>query len=396
MKCVYCNTVINNENKSKEHIIQNALGGVYESTNICCKKCNNIVERYIDDDFCKIFSPIITQIPQLKKSNKSAMPSCTGKALYIDDNTLYEVNIKNKKIVDCIQFKQKYRRNLTKEDLMKFKIVSYDFKVSDSNFKNGISKIAFNFAVEKGIPYSKLKNILITKKEGTFLKEINFSAQTIPFFPLNVFDEYLELETNIELYHNLILFSFENYLMCYIDLFNTFQFYVILSDSWDGPDIYEPYLQVVEKIDRKIPKFNIRRTKHILHLSKLYNVQPTYDIDKLNKDIKNVINKIPYEKEMSDYISSKCSWKYFNSNKDGMIERAASYLFYIDDDDKLIPKRFRIFTPILSNKTGKNSYYLYPDYIVRKLANRMNCLEYTYRKFERLTKFLNDSKEEEI
>lgn len=33
-KCVYCGKVI--VTRSKEHIIQNAIGGLYESEDICC------------------------------------------------------------------------------------------------------------------------------------------------------------------------------------------------------------------------------------------------------------------------------------------------------------------------------------------------------------------------
>lgn len=51
-KCVYCDTPI--EKGSKEHIIQNALGGVYELENICCDKCNkNIISIKIDVQFTK-------------------------------------------------------------------------------------------------------------------------------------------------------------------------------------------------------------------------------------------------------------------------------------------------------------------------------------------------------
>lgn len=35
-KCVYCGKVI--VTRSKEHIIQNAIGGLYESEDICCDR----------------------------------------------------------------------------------------------------------------------------------------------------------------------------------------------------------------------------------------------------------------------------------------------------------------------------------------------------------------------
>lgn len=44
----------------------------------------------------------------------------------------------------------------------------------------------------------------------------------VPFILLIPMDEYIELNTKLELYHNLILFSLANNLWCYIDLFNTF------------------------------------------------------------------------------------------------------------------------------------------------------------------------------
>lgn len=44
--CVYCGQEITT--RSREHVIQNALGGLYESTDICCPQCNNYLSKYID------------------------------------------------------------------------------------------------------------------------------------------------------------------------------------------------------------------------------------------------------------------------------------------------------------------------------------------------------------
>ena len=56
MKCVYCQKEITT--KSSEHVIQNAIGGILESEDICCPECNLAVEKFVDKDFVKIFSPI--------------------------------------------------------------------------------------------------------------------------------------------------------------------------------------------------------------------------------------------------------------------------------------------------------------------------------------------------
>ena len=74
MECLYCDNKILTE--SKEHIIQNALGGHLVSTEICCPKCNNSIQKLIDDEFTSIFAPITTRIHNLKKtSNTKGKPS---------------------------------------------------------------------------------------------------------------------------------------------------------------------------------------------------------------------------------------------------------------------------------------------------------------------------------
>ena len=90
--CVYCGKTITT--RSSEHIIQNALGGLYESEDICCPECNNYISKHIDAPFNKTFNPIISRIENFTKSNnKNSHPSCTGKACY--EGELYDVGRKD-------------------------------------------------------------------------------------------------------------------------------------------------------------------------------------------------------------------------------------------------------------------------------------------------------------
>lgn len=394
VKCIYCNRDIDDSTRSKEHIIQNALGGIYESTGICCSSCNNLVEKYIDKDFCKIFSTVLTQIPDLKKTNSTQLPSCEGVAM-CPDGRAYNVTIKGKNVVDCLQMKKELRRNLTKSELGKLDIFCYYFNLGNKEFMNGICKIAFNYAIEKGIPYDKISHILSVTKDENKISEIKFKAPLIPFVPMNFFDYFLELETETELYHNLILFSYDKSLYCYIDLFNTFQFYVALCDKWEGDDVYESYFQLIQKIDRKLPEFTIKRNKHIINIATLYGVEPTYDLKKLYKDVQTVINKVPYEKDMGEYLTRKLSWQYLLSDcKEKILDEMASMLFYIDEYDALIEKRFRAFTPYVDSKRDGLKYCLYPDWITMQMQSGLNIREYTFKKFERLTKYLRNIRDE--
>jgi len=393
VKCIYSNRDIDDNSISKEHIIQNALGGIYESTSICCSSCNNLVQKYIDKDFCKIFSTVLTQIPNLKKTSRTELPSCEGMAM-CPDGKVYTVTIKGKKVVDCLQLKKELKRNLAKSELEQLHIFCYYFNLGNEEFINGICKIAFNYAIDKGITYDKISHILSVTKEGDKISNIQFKAPLIPFIPLNAFDHFLELETETELYHNLILFSYDASLCCYIDLFNTFQFYVVLCDDWEGDDVYESYFQLIQKIDRTLPEFTINRNKHIINIATLYGIEPTYDLKKLYKNVQTVINKVPYEKNMGEYLTRKLSWQYLISDcKEKILDDMASMLFYFDEDDILIQNRFRKFVPYIDNKTREYKYCLYPDWIVVQVQSGLNIRGYTFEKFERLTKYLINIKE---
>lgn len=143
-KCVYCGKYITQ--RSKEHIIQKALGGLYESEEICCPECNNLLSSRIDAPFCKIFNAIVCNIPNLSKTNKKkSQPSCSGKALY--DGEIYDVIIKNGKVVACAKLSHELKCDISKLD---FTIIGYDFLIDSASLKNGLTKIAFNFALDKG------------------------------------------------------------------------------------------------------------------------------------------------------------------------------------------------------------------------------------------------------
>ena len=48
---------IDQENRSEEHIIHNAIGGILKSDSIYCKKCNSKYGSDLDKAFTEIFAP---------------------------------------------------------------------------------------------------------------------------------------------------------------------------------------------------------------------------------------------------------------------------------------------------------------------------------------------------
>ena len=390
--CVYCGNEI--VKRSKEHIIQNAIGGLYESEDICCDKCNEFLSQNIDEPFTKTFNCLTSRINNFTKTNnKKSAPVYTGTAMYM--GKIYEVQIKKGKIVGCPYLCRKLKKNINEIPLT---LISYDFKVDNKSFNNGIKKIAFNFAIAKGIDISKINKGLNVIKEQNQLKSIEYNYEMIPFAPLNPIDKYLELNTELELYHNLILFSQDDKLWCYVDLFNTFQFYVLLSDEWDSKiKVLETYLQLIQKLDKIPRKLYIRKPKHILTYSMLYNVEPCNDIDEFQKRVNIAIQKESQKKKMSEVISCKFYSNHFRPylmeslskirdySKKEMYFHLKCFLLYFDEEDHLKESTFRQVTFLNEN----DEITSYPLLLKMLITNgELNIRKYTYKKFERLNNFL--------
>ena len=126
-KCVYCGKIL--EKRSREHIIQNALGGLLMSENICCDECNNLISKIIGAPFTKIFNPIIANLKNMIKSNNTkSYPVCEGIAYY--DNQKYNVKIKNKKVVSCPEISEKMHCKISDLD---FESIEYIFYIEKHN-----------------------------------------------------------------------------------------------------------------------------------------------------------------------------------------------------------------------------------------------------------------------
>lgn len=388
VNCFYCRTKI--EKTSKEHVIHNALGGHLESIDICCPDCNNKIQRLIDDDFTKIFAPIIGRVSNLKKtSNTKSKPSYNGFAKY--GSKKYDVTLKDGKIIDCIDLKKELRRNLTKDDFEKFEIIGYKFDLDNQKFRNGMVKIACNFAISNGVSKKLLSKRMDISLNDNKLEHIDFKHTMIPFVALNHFDNYFETVSSLELYHNIVLFNIENTLWCYVDLFNTFQFYVQLTNEWKEEDIYKSYAQNIEKIERQIPNIQVRKAKDVHMYAHMYEVEPTMDIEILKKRINDKINKASYERDIGDIV--KCKFTLNNDfiknsiSHEDLLAYYRSVVFYLDDNDSLIDNRFRRFTPSLDITV--QTYESYPNLIYELIESDIKSVRvYTEAKFHRLNEFL--------
>ena len=291
-----------------EHIIHNALFGRLKSNNILCKTCGAEFGKDEDKEFVSLFFPITERIKHLsipKDHGKASVNSVKG-TLYDDENlqTAKDVYLRNQKVTPLEPFYEfdptnnrviiysstkrgKQYQNIVKKELGSngYDINKLTFEIQEDisdkgilgvhftegienfndRFKPGFVKIAVGYAIHCGVDREQLPKVLSIDSSG--IGNLIFEKNIIPFIPIGPTDRIYETNRNkVEEYyptHTCILFSQKvgekNYLFCYIDLFSTFQYYVLLNDKYKGRELYKPFYQTVVK--REKPNIDVRRIK---------------------------------------------------------------------------------------------------------------------------------------
>ena len=385
--CIYCNQEITA--RSKEHVIQNALGGLYESEDICCPDCNNFISKHIDAPFTKIFNPIISRIDNFSKTNNTkSTPLCTGTVLY--NGKHYSANIKAGKVVSCPELSRELRSDISN---LQLQIVSYNFDLQNSAFKTGIAKIAFNYAIAQNVDFKYLESGLVVDKSGNTVNSIKYNYNIIPFCPLNPVDTCIELEGGAtEPFHNMILFSQHNELWCYVDLFNTFQYYVLLSDKIPANQkIYANYTQTLQKLNHTAPVLSgLNDPKTVMIYAQQYGVDPCMDPAEFSKRVNNAVARRSQKIDMSKIYSARIERIPVIDYMTRMAQNPEQmYLFYnamqmYFNNDVFQEKNFRTLTPMLG---GKPDCYPHAAFDIWS-HNPKSLEEYTFAKFNKLNQFL--------
>ena len=306
MRCYVCNRKMVDKRTDStqckahgEHIIHNGIRGKLISRAILCEECGGAYSKD-DANFCKIFAPFVVAL------SDRMIPADHGKT---DGNTLkgsifktsdvkegdegIEVTAKNGEVIPVQPFYtiegnkidvyagkkriKDYLKVLTKEladkgdnianytieqhtDIHNQGYLAYYFSKGNDNFnedfKKGMVKIATEYALHCGIGCELLTEVISIDDKGKAMIDYD-KAKLIPFIPTTLFD--ILYEDHRYLFedgypsHMLKLFTSKyndgkTRLYCYLDLFSTFLYYVLLNDDYEGEEICETYAQ------RLIPK----------------------------------------------------------------------------------------------------------------------------------------------
>ncbi len=239
--CVLCGKPLIGADLSSEHIIHNAIGGNLEDTGIYCKECNGKFGTNEDKAFTSIFAPFVDRL-DVRRTRKTKGTSYTG-VMYDRAGNQYRVRWKDKKTVEIKKEDGTYiGRSIPKG--LEIQSSLYDFNLDNAAFRAGLSKIAFNYAVHCGLDASDMDRLIEDAKDGT--KKLIEKPVVFPFVPMTPFDAIMEANESEKLFHALRLFNSGNYLFVYIELFSTFQYYVLISEHC-GKDIDKSYCNYIEE-----------------------------------------------------------------------------------------------------------------------------------------------------
>ncbi|PBQ12164.1 hypothetical protein CCL07_00200 [Pseudomonas congelans] len=297
----------NPDRESLEHIIPNAIGGKLKSRNILSHAGNQQLNDEIDTEFVKIFTSFTSRL-SVNRDRKSK-PSMNafhidhginvifkdGKyfplAPYFDQEsgTIYAYPLKNAK---------NYKKHLISTGIISenddIKLaddmageIEMPFGLGNQNFKQGMAKIAIGYASLNGIAREQLTSVLDVEKNS-----ISNQILLVPSLPTSQSEDFFERNVvNSPHYpcHTLTLCGHEGILYCHIELFNAFQWYVILSEDYQGDDIFQAYThdllndQEISRADYissvnmpdKLPEIKDFRKLPPVHLNQIARVAAT-------------------------------------------------------------------------------------------------------------------------
>jgi hypothetical protein len=393
-RCYLCNREFDKEVKShEEHIIHNALGGQLTSKSILCEKCGNILNETVDKKFLKLFENIYGRLNLRRDRGKAIKLFGTwkGKKVIYEKGNIYPQRPFEIEKEDCIEiysskkifenYKKKFKntKKKIKHKEIPLKEVKFDVLIDreSEEYKLGLLKIAVEFVLEKGIFISNLEQI-----KKILLKKSKNNIEIIHFLPLGVLDKLIELQKEDLFpypFHKIIVFNYATNLIVYIELFSTFQEYIILDTQYKGNDIFECFMQKILKEEELEVNIDYRR----------YYKERNLYFEPLGISLEEVEKRY---KEYKQYCKDNClsqekwEWKLIKEET-----RKRKYLIYCNEYIQNAIQRVNnqfLFFPIIYNKNfiyQKNNLYR-NDNIVKKLKlmykfENNNFLDFSYNNF---------------
>ena len=276
-KCYYCECELNEENKSLEHIIPNALYGKLKSRDILCKKCNNGLSR-VDVKLVDSFMLFVNLVDGKtdRKTKKDLKVKVNGEDATLKPNMEFHSDIQienngNGEIVFKTFFSEgnkKARQYALKQIQSRLKS-QYAIDVSIEELEQNIEtrhepayiQTSLGKEVCKALefrdyllPYLKISLgfCALKSKIHDIQKEVLDIFRNLDSFDIDKFIKFVRLPDLIDddkildgrLCHHIYLIgdSFNSKMFCIVSLFNCLNVVIVLNEEYNGDDFQESYV----------------------------------------------------------------------------------------------------------------------------------------------------------
>lgn len=264
-ECYLCDTVLSDQNRSKEHILLNAIGGTLKSSELLCKTCNSELGHKSDSELAKQFLfissflnvkrdsgefPILKNLTaesgkkyHLTKGGIPILNSPSVKTVLEKDQVFLSVTARNEKEMMQIlrQLKKKYPAiNLetikdkfinTEEYLNEY--LTHSIVIGGDLALQSIVKTAVNYYILHQNEKSNVEHLFDYLKGKNETKIVNH---------FNSEEEFYNQDSE-EIVHLIHLYGSKSskLLYCYVEFFSAFSFLVLLNDNYNGEDLKSTY-----------------------------------------------------------------------------------------------------------------------------------------------------------
>ncbi len=263
--CYSCEIELTPENKSEEHIIPQAIGGVLRSKNLLCRTCNSKFGETIDSALSKALESF-TALLAVRRERKAELPELknlkagNGKMYHLKDGRIpvpakeppsLEVNgnlasfsaRNEKELRQLISSLKKKKYPMLDDSDLKSRIrgsneylkspLTISLNAGGEPFLQAIAKTAVNFFLYRGGDRSQVRPIL------DFIKGSSPNDYLVHFFQAPGITQWSPGEVSHLLYlkgdaKNRLLYG-------YVVLFSSFAYIVNINGDYSGPDAEDFY-----------------------------------------------------------------------------------------------------------------------------------------------------------
>jgi len=264
-KCALCPDTLSAKNKTKEHIIPNAIGGRKKAFGFICNGCNNKLGENWDADLAKQLNWFCLAVGinrERGESPKQIVQTIEGdKYWWLNDGSFtpekssyseedlggkIKINLKAKTIEEAKQrlkgIARKYPKFDVEKALTELEVITnyldsplhVSLSLGGPNAGRSLVKTAFAFASECGVPHAQCEKAL------EYL--LNPEAEAFPF-GFAYLSDLVEGRPKDRIFHCVSLHGDpkKKRLWSYIEYFGIFRIVVLLSERYAGPFRNEIY-----------------------------------------------------------------------------------------------------------------------------------------------------------